>query len=465
MFCTSCGHDRTTGNMFCIKCGVRFEQESNIAPQHEEITQNLQLDRSAKIVAIAEETFEFDESVSVDQIEIIEQITTKEQPIEDNNNTSPPPKPSIMKIITKIILTVLLCIFGIVAFIALSLLLMLRQINITELINFESLPQLEFILLMLLTNYAIIASIVLYVIYLFNLFLLHKKNIKIFLLSYGITLALVGLIYFAISLYIDQFSGLIAEIEQYIIIFSNLVPYLIVLELILIVLGGILLVSFFLIKSRKKNKLIKTTTPKVKRIWFNTGVITNGALSVTLLVLALLFIFNIDSISAKELIILDEPEYDDNPTVIEVLNYEYHDYIEIIKQTPKYSIVVNGNLYVITIDNPSKEIRDLSIGDTFIFEPTIQNPEGLAGHITSIARADTKVTIAARAPETLDEIFEEFELEGDINLLADSNEIILDEELVDLEGIEFGRNPTRLFEARFNNTTICGITLNGRLTM
>jgi hypothetical protein len=389
--------------MFCEKCGVRFEQESNTAPQHEEI------------------------------------------------------KPSITKIITKIVLTVLLCVFGTVAFIALSALLMLRQINITELINLESLPQLESILLMLLTNYAMIASVVLCVIYLFNLFLLYKKNIKIFLLSNGITLALVGLIYFAISLYIDQFSGIFAEIEQYINIFSDLVPYLIILELILIVLGGILLVSFFLIKSKKKNKPIKSTTPKVKSIWFNTGVITNGALSVTILMCMLLFFLNPESITENDTV------YDDSPTVIEVLDYVYRNDVEVIESAPEYSIEENNGIYTIYVNNPNNTIRDLSVGDTFVFEPTTQNPGGIAGHVTNILRSDTSIMISARAPETLDEIFEEFEFVGDINLLADAGEITLADELKDIEGVEIFRNPTRLLEARFDNVVISGINLSGRV--
>jgi hypothetical protein len=161
----------------------------------------------------------------------------------------------------------------------------------------------------------------------------------------------------------------------------------------------------------------------------------------------------------------EDEYYTDEPTNIEVFHYEFRENVAVINQAPTYSIIEEADTFIITVQNATDEIKSLSVGDTFAFEPTTQNPSGVAGHIINTADEGEVFVITARIPQSLEEIFEEFELVGDINILADATDIHISEELQGIEGIEIIRNPTRLVEMGFDNIEIGGIRLDGKVSV
>ena len=150
---------------------------------------------------------------------------------------------------------------------------------------------------------------------------------------------------------------------------------------------------------------------------------------------------------------------------VEVFHYTYNSHVAVISQPPWYSFTETNGIVNITVYNPNNSIRQLSPGDTFVFEPTYQNPDGMAGHIINIAEQGTNIIISARLPESLEEIFYEFEFIADIDVLAIIDEITLVDELIGIEGLELVRNPTSHVGIRATNANIAGVTINGELTL
>jgi len=111
--------------------------------------------------------------------------------------------------------------------------------------------------------------------------------------------------------------------------------------------------------------------------------------------------------------------------------------------------------------NPNYAIRQLSAGDTFVLEPTARHLEGLAGHVITIANQGEGKVITARSPQSLSEIFYEFEFQSEIDLLYFADEIQIYEGLYGVDGIEIERNHTRFVTARLSNVNVHGVTLNG----
>jgi len=280
-------------------------------------------------------------------------------------------------------------------------------------------------------------------------------------LSIGIPIMMAGLNYIVASLLVGMFPGAFGDAAYYIRAIPGITGILLIPGLILLGSGALSLAVFLIISAAWKNRPLAIPAGKSMRVWRTTGIIANCVLLVALSAFVLLCYLDAGKASAFGARI---PEMYDGPTKIEVFHHKYRDDIAVIDQDA-YSFVEREGSIIVTIHHPNDDIRKLSVGETFVFEPSSQNPEGLAGNIVGIVDGGDSIVISARLPEALDEIFDELEIVGDINLLADAVEIKIDEELAGVDGIEFARNPTRLFEANFTDANVGGMTLNGRLTM
>jgi hypothetical protein len=148
-----------------------------------------------------------------------------------------------------------------------------------------------------------------------------------------------------------------------------------------------------------------------------------------------------------------------------VFHYVYNNDVTVINQPPVYSFTELNGIVTITVNNPNAAIRQLAIGGIFVLEPTTQNPDGMAAHIISISEQGTTIVITARMPESLEEIFDEFEFIADIDVLEIVEQITLDEEVIGVSGLEVFRNPTSHVGVLAHNANIGGITLNGQLRL
>ena len=150
---------------------------------------------------------------------------------------------------------------------------------------------------------------------------------------------------------------------------------------------------------------------------------------------------------------------------IETLHYEYHDDVTVIENVPFYTIVESDGVFIITIRNPTEELMQLSVGERFVFEPTAENPRGLSGTIITIASDADTLVMTVKVPDSLDEIFSEFELVGDIELLHSAGDLIISDELKGLSGVEVWKNPIHRAIIDMNNVDVGGVTLNGSVQM
>ncbi|MCL2223280.1 MAG: zinc-ribbon domain-containing protein [Oscillospiraceae bacterium] len=148
----------------------------------------------------------------------------------------------------------------------------------------------------------------------------------------------------------------------------------------------------------------------------------------------------------------------------EIFHYIYRSDVIVINQ-PTYNFVEINGTVIITVYNPSEAIQQLTVGDTFVLEPTAQNPGGMSGHILDVATQGTAIIITARLPESLEEIFYEFELIDTVDVLELVDEIILDDELSNIEGIEISRNHTSNVTLWARRANIGGVILDGELSI
>ena len=146
-------------------------------------------------------------------------------------------------------------------------------------------------------------------------------------------------------------------------------------------------------------------------------------------------------------------------------HYIFNSNVNVVSQPPAYNVVVQGNYLTITVDSPTHAIRQLTMGELFAFEPTLDNIEGLAGRVISVTEHGGIITIVARIPGSLDEIFYEFEMNAVINLLEYADEIFLDEALQSIAGLEMERNRTSRIGVIASNANIDGVVLNGQLQL
>ena len=147
----------------------------------------------------------------------------------------------------------------------------------------------------------------------------------------------------------------------------------------------------------------------------------------------------------------------------EMFHAVYRSHVVVVSQA-QYSFTYANGIVTITIYAPCDGARSISVGDTFVLEPTIWNIEGLAGTVIGIAEQAGSLVISARLPESLDEIFYEFEFVAEFDILAHAGESVLADELIGLEGVELIGNPTSYRGIRLNRN-IFGIDFEGEIRL
>jgi len=114
------------------------------------------------------------------------------------------------------------------------------------------------------------------------------------------------------------------------------------------------------------------------------------------------------------------------PSNEEVFQMVYRSDISVISQPPMYSLADLTSHFFIIIDHFCNEIANLVVGDMFILEPTENNPDGFVGRISSISvQNDNSINITATPPDSLDEVFYDFEFTSEIDLFGDGFELII----------------------------------------
>lgn len=149
----------------------------------------------------------------------------------------------------------------------------------------------------------------------------------------------------------------------------------------------------------------------------------------------------------------------------EKFNYVYSSNVTIIKLPPEYSVTETADTFTVHISNANDAIRNLSAGNLFVLEPSSANPNGFAGRAINIVAEGAEVIITARMPESIDEIYDEFEFVSNMYVLPDVTDIVVAEEIEGLSGFEMTRNPTRLVSFNFNDFKFQGITINGSMVL
>jgi len=149
---------------------------------------------------------------------------------------------------------------------------------------------------------------------------------------------------------------------------------------------------------------------------------------------------------------------------IKVFHFVYRSGVIVISQPHFYAFTESNGIVTITVYSPNEEVRQLAVGDTFVFEPTTQHIEGLSGHVLSIVEQGLDIVITARLPESLDEVFYEFELVAEFDLLEFADESTIANELEGLDGIELIGNPTNYRGIRLGRN-IAGINFEGEIRL
>ena len=105
--------------------------------------------------------------------------------------------------------------------------------------------------------------------------------------------------------------------------------------------------------------------------------------------------------------------------------YEYRSDVTVISDPPTYTVDEVEDIFTVRVTGTHGQISGLSVGELFVLEPTPENPEGLAGRVTEIRTVGGETIITASMPESLDEIFYDFEFSGEFCLLTDSDNFII----------------------------------------
>ena len=146
----------------------------------------------------------------------------------------------------------------------------------------------------------------------------------------------------------------------------------------------------------------------------------------------------------------------------------YRTGVIVISNPSHYSYVIDGSIVVITVYNPTHDIEELYIGDTFVLEPTTANISGMSGHIFYITRPENlphALEIHARVPDSFEDIFYEFHVTSTSYLLDRGAIIEVADEFADIPGLYVQRNPDTLFQVRFINFSQHGITITGDMNI
>jgi len=123
----------------------------------------------------------------------------------------------------------------------------------------------------------------------------------------------------------------------------------------------------------------------------------------------------------------------------EILHYVYRSDVMVIDEPPSYSFTEADGIFTITVYGSNDDIRRLTPGDTFVLGTTPQQQTGLAGHVIDITSQGANTVIISRSPESLEEIFYEFEFQSSIDLLE-----LADEIMSPVPGVEITRNRNTL---------------------
>ena len=146
------------------------------------------------------------------------------------------------------------------------------------------------------------------------------------------------------------------------------------------------------------------------------------------------------------------------PDGIEIFHYVYRSDVVVINHPPPYGLRIDNDIITITVPVADDAIRNLQADQVFVLEDTLQNPDATAGRVISVEHDGAGVVITAAIPETLEEVFYEFELVGTIDVLASAGDIIIPEEF---DGAEIIRNTTDFVEFRTPVVTIGDVSFSG----
>jgi cell division septation protein DedD len=151
------------------------------------------------------------------------------------------------------------------------------------------------------------------------------------------------------------------------------------------------------------------------------------------------------------------------PEEEEIFHYIYNANVKIINNVPFYTITVTGESIILFMANATEKIRNLSVSDIFVIEPTVYNPDGFAGRVMNISRNGNDITVTVSVPESLDEIFEEFEFVGVIDILSSENvRVVTEGEYHPDDWTEVERNPTSFVNWNFSRT-FGGVNIHGNV--
>jgi hypothetical protein len=109
----------------------------------------------------------------------------------------------------------------------------------------------------------------------------------------------------------------------------------------------------------------------------------------------------------------------------DVFYYVFRSDVTVISQVPVNDFAETDGIFVITTLGANPEISGLFPGDVFVLKPTDNLPSGFAGRVTSVVYENGEYIITASAPESLDEIYYEFEFSGTFDLLEHDFDIVI----------------------------------------
>jgi hypothetical protein len=138
---------------------------------------------------------------------------------------------------------------------------------------------------------------------------------------------------------------------------------------------------------------------------------------------------------------------------------EYHTHVQVIKNPPLYNHTESEGYFTIIVYIADDYIRALAPGDTFVFEPTEENPGGISGHVTDVYHVVGGAVITARQPRVLSEIFIQYRQGAAFYILNDMAEVVAADNIP----VTKDDNTVRV---QFNNRAFpSGVTVNGEISI
>jgi hypothetical protein len=142
---------------------------------------------------------------------------------------------------------------------------------------------------LLMSAYPMIIMAILCALIVFNVMLLHRKNIAIAFLTISIPFMLAGLLYIAAGLMLGPFSSLIDgdALSEILWLISGFSLIFMISGLICFVLGALAFIAFFHIKKARKQRPRKQAAKGGLTPWKMAGLLANAALLLTCVLLSL----------------------------------------------------------------------------------------------------------------------------------------------------------------------------------